>query len=316
MIDEARTKSVKRLDEQAAATAAATGGSDAARLIAETGSSSNNRPPWQSRAAKRARGGTGPRRASRVQSSTTRDQDDDGRSHVERKDQGVVPTAGDVQSSSVIFSGDGDAEQDVPDEGLESVSGESLALMRAQAAIDELTRGDIGELRSFAKPPAAVNMVAAALMIALTGHGEPTAAGWLSAKRYMTNIDKLFGAVAGLDLNHLRVSQTRKLEAYVRNPAFRPDVVACVSLPASKICAWILGVLVRGTVENQILSREYDFSRLLSTCFSRFFATTFRYRVRTSRNFNASQYGVQLPGMAVWFQLATLTCNSILSIVG
>ncbi|CAN0525497.1 unnamed protein product, partial [Scytosiphon promiscuus] len=90
--------------------------------------------------------------------------------------------------------------------------------MRAQAAIDGLTRGDICELRSFAKPPPAVNMVVAALMIALTGEGEPTPAGWLNAKRFMTNVDKLFAAVAGLDLDNLRVSQTRKLEAYVRNP--------------------------------------------------------------------------------------------------
>lgn len=240
MIDEARTKSVKRLDDQAAAAAAAEAATGAGgittRLIAGTGSSSSNRPQWQSPAAKRARGGIGPRRASRVHSSAaTREQEG------------------------------GEGEKDIPDEESESVSGESLALMRAQAAIDELTRGDICELRSFAKPPAAVNMVAAALMIALTGHGEPTAAGWLSAKRYMTNIDKLFGAVTGLDLNTLRMSQTRKLEAYVRNPAFRPDVIACVSLPASKICAWILGVLVSGLVENQHLSRERGFPRLL-TC--------------------------------------------------
>eukprot|EP00752_Nemacystus_decipiens_P018599 g16677.t1 len=218
MIDEARTKSVKRLDDQAEAAAAAAAGTGvgiATRTIAGNGSCSSNRPQWQSRAAKRARGGPGPWRASRVHASTARKQED------------------------------GEGEQDILlDEKSDSVSGESLALMRAQAAIDELTRGDICELRSFAKPPAAVNMVAAALMIALTGHGEPTAAGWLSAKRYMTNIDKLFGAVAGLDLGSLRVSQTRKLEAYARNPAFRPDVVACVSLPASKICAWILGVLL------------------------------------------------------------------------
>eukprot|EP00903_Cladosiphon_okamuranus_P015481 g14292.t1 len=239
MIDEARTKSVKRLDEQAAAVAAATGGADATRLNTETGRSRSQRH----RAAKRARGGIGPRRTSRAQRSTIREQDNDGRSRGRRKHQAAVPTPGDDQSTSVILSGDGDREQKLPDEGSEAVSGESLALMRAQAAIDELTRGDIGELRSFAKPPAAVNMVAAALMIALTGHGEPTAAGWLSAKRYMTNIDKLFEAVATLDLNNLRVSQTRKLEAYVRNPSFRPDVIACVSRPASKICAWILGVL-------------------------------------------------------------------------
>lgn len=249
MIDEARTKSVKRLDGQAAAAAAATVEGTTTRLFAESGGTSNSRPNWQSRAAKRARGGTGPRRAPRVHSSTTREQADGSWGHGGRENQSVVSVPGDDPSSPAIesdFHGKRGWEQVKPDEDSELVSGESLALMRAQAAIDELTRGDICELRSFAKPPAAVNMVAAALMIALTGQGEPTAAGWLSAKRYMTNIDKLFGAVAELNLDNLRVSQTRKLEAYVRNPAFRPDIIACVSLPASKICAWVLGILVRG----------------------------------------------------------------------
>lgn len=126
----------------------------------------------------------------------------------------------------------------------DATSGETLALMRAQAAIDGLTRGDICELRSFSKPPAAVNMATAAMMITLAGHGEPTAEGWQSAKRYMTNVDNFFAAVSGLDLNTLKAHQTRKLEAYARNPAFRPDIVACVSLPASKLCSWVLGVLV------------------------------------------------------------------------
>lgn len=125
---------------------------------------------------------------------------------------------------------------------------ETIALKRAQAAIDSLTRPDICELRSFSKPPAAVNMVAAALMIALTGSGEPNATGWLAAKRFMINVDRLFAAVGGLDLDTLRVSQIRKLEGYARNPAFRPGIIACVSLPASKICAWVLGVLVRGMI--------------------------------------------------------------------
>lgn len=265
MIDEVRTKSVKRLDEQAAAAAAAAkGGGSAGRLNTERsgGSSSSSRPQWQSCAAKRARGGTGARRASRAQSSTIRGQDDKSRSHGGEKNHSDVPTSREESSSSVIEGG----ELDNPDDESESVSGESLALMRAQAAIDELTRGDICELRSFAKPPAAVNMVAAALMIALTGHGEPTAAGWLSAKRYMTNVDKLFGAVAGLDLNSLRVSQTRKLEAYVRNPAFRPEVVACVSLPASKICAWVLGVLVRVPGCQSMLEQRVCLPQLGSTC--------------------------------------------------
>ena len=126
----------------------------------------------------------------------------------------------------------------------EAPSKETTALMRAQAAINGLTQRDIRELRSFSKPPAAVNMVAAALMIVLTGRGEPTSDGWLSAKRYMADSDNLFAAISNLDLDTLRTSQRKELEAYARNPAFRPAVIASVSLPASRLCAWILGVLV------------------------------------------------------------------------
>lgn len=144
---------------------------------------------------------------------------------------------------------------EIEEETRNAASMETLALMRAQAAIDGLTRGDICELRSFPSPPAAVNMVVAALMITLTGRGEPTAEGWLSAKRYMTDIDRLFAAISNLNLNNLRVTQLKKLEAYIMNPAFRPDVIASVSLVASRLCAWILGVLVGtrqapGTVET------------------------------------------------------------------
>lgn len=219
MIDEARTKSVKRLDAKAATAKPFgrmnTGIPAGQRKGTRRRCAGSNPNEQQRRAAKRARGEAGPQHAGQARS---------------------MP-----QSSSREL---GEDARDDEEAAGESVSGESLALLRAQAAIDGLTRADICELRSFSKPPAAVNMATAALMIALTGQGEPTAAGWLSAKRYMTNVDKLFATIAGLDLGNLRVSQTRKLEAYVGNPAFRPDIVACVSLPASKICAWILGVLV------------------------------------------------------------------------
>lgn len=129
----------------------------------------------------------------------------------------------------------------------DAMSEESLALLKAQAAIDGLTRGDICELRSFAKPPAAVKMATAALMVVLTGQGEPTAEGWAYARRYMTDVDRLFAAIAGLDLDTLTTHKMRTLEAYAQNPAFRPDKIACVSLPASKLCSWILGVLVSGS---------------------------------------------------------------------
>lgn len=225
MVDEARTKSVRRLDAEAAAAAA--------RGLSRDGTGGQRQQ--KRRAPKRGRG-------SEVAGGVST-----GGAN-EASNQSTQRVKFDASSSGTARGDDGGGWGDAGagEEGSDAVSGESLALMRAQTAIDGLTRGDICELRSFAKPPPAVNMVVAALMIAITGEGEPTPAGWLNAKRFMTNVDKLFAAVAGLDLDNLRVSQTRKLEAYVRNPAFRPDTVACVSLPASKLCAWVLGVLVSG----------------------------------------------------------------------
>lgn len=250
MVDEARTKAVKRLDEQAAAAAGEMG----TGLSADQGvTSSNDIRGQHQRAPKRARSGAETRRGEwvrRVHSNTSREQAADDRIRNGSPSRGVPQPADDTHTFSTaqgVDLGKAVEGEEWEPRNETSVSGESRALMRAQAAIDGLTRGDICELRSFAKPPAAVNMVTAALMIALTGQGEPTAAGWLSARRYMTNVDKLFAAISGLNLNTLRVSQTRKLEAYTRNPAFRPEIVACVSLPASKICAWVLGVLVSDT---------------------------------------------------------------------
>ncbi|CBN77304.1 conserved unknown protein [Ectocarpus siliculosus] len=277
MVDEARTKSVKRLDAQAAAAAEEMG----TGLSADLGVHGSNGIRGQhQRAPKRARSGAGTRReewVSRVQSNASREQAADAQIRGGSSSWGVSQPPDNTQISSTAqgaYLGKRIEEEEWERQNETSVSGESRALMRAQAAIDGLTRGDICELRSFAKPPAAVNMVTAALMIALTGQGEPTAAGWLSARRYMINVDKLFAAISGLNLSTLRVSQTRKLETYTRNPAFRPEIVACVSLPASKICAWVLGVL------NTPISREQE-----------------AHRWRTGRGHSRSSTLTQGPGL-------------------
>lgn len=224
MVDAARTKAVHRLDSRAAlATAAGPTGRTPERGYERD--AHIQRQHNQQPAAKRIRSTT-----DRVGSESQKSL------HLPPE---VGPSPSQVMSDEKIFEQVKDSKETGQGE-----SQETLALLRAQAAIDGLTRGDICELRSFSKPPAAVNMVAAALMIALTGEGEPSAAGWLASKRFMTNVDSLFAAIAGLDLDRIKVSQIRELESYARNPAFRPEIISFVSLPASKLCAWVLGVLV------------------------------------------------------------------------
>lgn len=231
VVDSARTKSVKRLDSRAARKCAGGPARD---------DGGNGRHGQQQPAAKRARVLAGNRanggqaQGRKVPAVAPSSYHAGGESSVGVSRPEVDP------SSAVRGRGEEEGEGDIG-----GASQETLALLKAQAAIDGLTRRDICELRSFSKPPAAVNMVAAALMIALTGDGEASARGWLASKKFMVNVDKLFAEIAGLDLDSIRVSQIRKLEAYAQNPAFRPDAIACVSLPASKLCAWVLGVLVR-----------------------------------------------------------------------
>lgn len=223
MVDAARTKAVQRLDTRAAtATTADLTGRTPGRGYE---GNAHKKQKSQQPAAKRTRNTI------------------DGVGSGSQESRDLSPAVG--PSPSQNGSGERISEHGNDDrETGQDVSQETLALLRAQAAIDGLTRGDICELRSFSQPPAAVNMVAAALMITLTGEGEPSATGWLASKRFMTDVDSLFAAIAGLDLDRIRVSQIRKLESYARNPAFRPEIVAFVSLPASKLCAWVLGVLV------------------------------------------------------------------------
>lgn len=236
MIDAARTKSIRRLNMRT--TTAATAAVAAGGIRDEQRNSLKDRRQRQD--------------AARERRGEKRDQPYNDKIHRKRgrSRQGLpIDRVWSAQSSQNAHT-----EEDVQ-KGACSLSVESMALVRAQKAIDGLTRGDICELRTFSKPPAAVTMVTAALMIILTGHGEPTAAGWVSAKRYMTNIDKLFAALAGLDVASLKLSQTSKVETYAKNPAFRPEVVACVSIPASKICAWVLGILVSADVHDSTSRR-------------------------------------------------------------
>ncbi|CAM9532239.1 unnamed protein product [Discosporangium mesarthrocarpum] len=146
------------------------------------------------------------------------------------------------QEGRAISQGRGDGRE-LGEDGDAGTSLETEALGYAQAAINGLTRGDICELRSFLKPPPAVNMAVAALMIILTGSGEPSPEGWAMAKHYMTDVDKVYRGIMKLDPASVRTSQARKIEAYARNPLFRPEVLECISLPASKLCGWVLGVL-------------------------------------------------------------------------
>ena len=70
------------------------------------------------------------------------------------------------------------------------ISAKEQGMARAEAAIACLTKGDISEMRSFNNPAPAVQMVAKAVMLLLTG--EPNMS-WKKSRRLMANGDRFFG---------------------------------------------------------------------------------------------------------------------------
>jgi pimeloyl-ACP methyl ester carboxylesterase len=113
------------------------------------------------------------------------------------------------------------------------------ALRRAQEAVAGLSKSDVAELRSFAKPPPAVTMVTSALMIMLTGEQLP----WDAAKRVLANGERFLQMLAEFHPDDLTPAQLRMLRPFVRSTSFHPSVIEPVSRCASKFCGWTLGML-------------------------------------------------------------------------
>ena len=118
------------------------------------------------------------------------------------------------------------------------------ALAEAQRALDELTKQDVTELRSYSKPPASVVRVTRAVMLLLTGH----ALDWAAAKRIMANSERFLLMLVSLDKDSLPPSRLRALRPFIANPTFRPEFLEPTSAVAARFCSWVRGIHQYATV--------------------------------------------------------------------
>ncbi len=118
-------------------------------------------------------------------------------------------------------------------------------MARAEAAIACLTKSDISEMRSFNNPAPAVQMVARAVMLLLTG--EPNMA-WKKSRRFMANGDRFFGMLtrsmrAVGNEKELPRARFVALRRFTEHPNFHPDCIEPISSSAARFCAWVLGMV-------------------------------------------------------------------------
>jgi pimeloyl-ACP methyl ester carboxylesterase len=118
-------------------------------------------------------------------------------------------------------------------------SSEVLGMLRAYSAIEDLTKSDISELRSYTHPPPAVIMVTSVLMILLKG----SVTTWYDTKKIMSNGDRFMNMLLDFDPDSITVKQMNMLRPYEANPNFHPDAVSKVCECGGKFLSWCIGML-------------------------------------------------------------------------
>jgi dynein heavy chain len=120
------------------------------------------------------------------------------------------------------------------------------ALNNAIKALDSLSKSDITEVKSFAKPPPAVQTVMEAVCILL---GEKP--DWDSAKKLLTNAG-FMDSLKTYDKDNIPASYIKKIKKYTAMEEMAVDNVKKVSKAATSLCMWVHAMDVYSDVAKEV----------------------------------------------------------------
>ncbi|CAN0252569.1 unnamed protein product, partial [Ectocarpus sp. 12 AP-2014] len=122
----------------------------------------------------------------------------------------------------------------------------AVSLSEARRAMDVISQGDISELRSLVRPPAAVVHVASIALLLLEGKTTEKAAAvpvsWAIARASMCRAD-LLPRLRALDPRAITPQQLRSVGPALERSSLDPAVVRPLCNAAGNLCLWILGVI-------------------------------------------------------------------------
>lgn len=137
-------------------------------------------------------------------------------------------------------------------EDCEKVLSEAMpALKKALGALDTLNKGDIGEMKNYAKPPDDLVLVMDAVSILL---GKPT--GWNEAKLMMGNPGQFIESLQNYDKDKIPQKVLKKLKRYIDDPAFNPDLIAKKSVAGKSICMFVCAMDKYAEVKKIVEPKE------------------------------------------------------------
>ncbi|XP_033636218.1 dynein heavy chain 2, axonemal-like isoform X2 [Asterias rubens] len=153
----------------------------------------------------------------------------------------------DEQQKSVQARSEKIGEEEVRCQAMADAAQQDLAealpaLEEAVKALESLNKKDIGEIKSYGRPPALVEKVMEAVMI-LKGC-EPT---WAEAKRQLGNQNFIKDLIE-FDKDNMSDRVLKRIGQYCAQPDFQPDIIGRVSAAARSLCLWVRAMDVYGRI--------------------------------------------------------------------
>lgn len=130
------------------------------------------------------------------------------------------------------------------------------ALNNAIKALDSLSKNDITEVKSFAKPPAAVESVMNAVCLLLNEKQS-----WDAAKKVLSDVNFL-ERLKGFDKDNIPTAILKKLSTVVADPSMSVEVVSKVSKAATSLCMWVHAMDVYSKVAKEVGPKRENLERM------------------------------------------------------
>ena len=129
----------------------------------------------------------------------------------------------------------------------------------ALAALDSLNKGDLTELKALGKPPADVELVAVSVMC-LTSDPKrippKKLRDWANCKKMMANVDRWLNGLRDYDANCIPQACVDSITDYIRDPAFKPELVKVKSQAAAGLCAWVCNMYRYHHIRCEVKPKE------------------------------------------------------------
>ncbi|KAA6419077.1 MAG: flagellar outer dynein arm heavy chain beta [Trebouxia sp. A1-2] len=130
------------------------------------------------------------------------------------------------------------------DECTRDLAAAEPVIKEAEAALNSLDKGSLGELKSFGSPAAeVVQVVSACIVLTAPGGKIPKDLSWNAGKKMMGNVDAFLKSLLAFDKDNVPVQCVEKCEKdYLSNPNFNPDYIRNKSGAAAGLCGWVVNI--------------------------------------------------------------------------